>query len=215
MRRKQNQLSALKSKKAQKLSSRPREPIWRMPPSYKSQVVRNWTIRCDVASNANEQILTTAQLSGLLCVIATGAATSVYMADSWRLKRVDMWSWTPTIGTTVDIMLKYTDNGTAAGQGGPPCTAMDSSASMDVPAFVSLKPPKNSICSLWQDQTTASFNFLAYLCPQQAIMDLHFQMIIDDIDGLVAGPALVAATVGQLYHHPTGTLTPVQPLNRA
>lgn len=203
-----------KQQHSNKLSRRPREPIWKRPPSYKSQPVRSWTIRCDVAGNAAEQVITTFQMSSVLAVIGVTAGTSVFMSDSWRCKRIDLWGWTSTIGTTTDIMLKFADNGTAAGQGGPPCTVMDSSASIDDPAFVSLKPPKGSICSLWQDTGAASYNFFTYKCPQSGIMDIHFEFIIDDIGTLVVGP-VGTYVIGNIFHKQVQTLSPVSPLNNS
>jgi len=169
----------------------------------------------DVSANAAVQTLTAAQLASVVGIIATSATTSVFMSDSFRLKRVSMWSWTGTQGTTVDIMLKFSDTGNAAGQGGPPCVALDSSASMDVPAYVTLRPPKQSAQNLWQDcSTTNASPMLSYLSPQLAIMDLEFEFIIDDIGVTVAGPAIGGATLGTIYHHSVATLAAVTPLNR-
>jgi len=197
------------------VTDRPRPPRWELPPKYKSQIVRNWLVRCDVTANAAVQTLTAAQLGSLVGIIATSATTSVFLSDSFRLKRVSMWSWTGTPGTTVDIMLKYTDSGNSAGQGGPPCVEMDSSASADSPAYVTLRPPKDSVQNLWQDCAAGNTApILSYLSPQLAIMDLEFQFIVDDIGVTVAGPAIAGATLGTIYHHSIATLLPVTPLNR-
>jgi len=182
---------------------------------YKAQQVRNWKVRCDVTASASVQTLTAAQLGSVVGLIATSATTSVFMSDSFRLNRATMWSWTGTAGTTVDVMLKFTDTGNAAGQGGPPCVTMDSSASMDRPAYVTLKPPRNSSQNLWQDCSASNTApMLSYLSPQLAIMDLDFSFIIDDIGVTVSGPAIGGATLGTIYHHSVATLLPVTPLNR-
>lgn len=194
---------------------KPKQPIWLMPPPYKAQAVRQWRVRYDVTASASVQTLTAAQLASCVGIIATSATTSVFLSDSFRLKRATMWSWTGTAGTTVDVMLKFTDTGNAAGQGGPPCVAMDSSASMDRPAFVTLKPPRDSSQNLWQDCNAGNTApMLSYLSPQLAIMDLEFEFIVDDIGVTAAGPAIGGATLGSIYHHSVATLLAVSPLNR-
>lgn len=192
---------------------KPTPPIYLSPPPYKAQQVRSWVVRFDVSANGSSQTLTATQLAAMLGIIATSATTSVFLTDSFRLKRATMWSWTGTPGTTVDIMLKYSDAGNSAGQGGPPCVAMDSSASQDRPAFVTLAPPKNSSMNLWQD-TPATTVMLSYYSPQASILDLEFQFIIDDIGVAVAGPAIAGATLGNIYHKNAATCLVVQPLNR-
>jgi len=200
---------------AKKSVTRPRPPQWSMPPSYKAQAVRNWKVRMDVTANAAVQTLTAAQLASVVGIIATSATTSVFMSDSYRLRRVSLWSWTATQGTTVDIMLKFPDSGNSAGQGGPPCVVLDSSASMDRPAYVTLKPPRTSAQNLWQDCSASNTApVLSYLSPQLAIMDLEFEFIIDDLGVIVAGPAIGGATLGTIYHHSVATLQVVTPLNR-
>lgn len=169
----------------------------------------------DVTASASVQTLTAAQLCSVLGIIATSATTSVFLTDSFRIKRVSMWSWSGTPGTTVDIMLKFPDSGNSAGQGGPPCVTMDSSASADCPAYVTLRPPRQSVQNLWQDASaTNTAPMLSYLSPQLAIMDIEFEFILDDIGVTVAGPAIGGATLGTIYHHSVATLQAVTPLNR-
>jgi len=190
------------------------KPIWKSPPQYKAQPVRHWNLRYDVSASASVQTLTAAQLASMVGLIATSATTSVFMSDSFRLKCVRLWSWTNTAGTTVDIMLKFPDTGNSAGQGGPPCVKMDSSGSFDDPAFVELKPPKNSTAGLWHDcASTNTTPLLSYLCPQLGTADFDFEFIIDDIGVTPAGPVIAGATLGTIYHHNVATLTAVTPLN--
>lgn len=203
-----------KNSNAKKSQSKPQPPIYIQPPTYSAQSVRRWKVRMDVAANAAAQTMTSGHLSQVLGIVATSATTSTFLSDSFRLRRCSMWSWTGTAGTTVDIMLKYVDSGNGAGQAGPPCVRMDSSASMDRPAYVSIKPPRTSAQNLWHDCTTAGTNFLTYYSPQTAIMDLDFEFIVDDLGAPTAGPTLVSAVAGTIYHHSVLTLSVVNPLNR-
>jgi len=182
------------------------------PPTYQQQPIRRWTVRCDVAANAASQVITTAGLGGLLGVFATSAVASVYLCNSFRIRKIDMWSYTATIGTTVDINIKLSDTATAGGVGGPPQSIGDSSASIDKPAFVSLTPNNSSVYREWQNSAAAN-SFFSYYSPQQAIMDIHYEWWLDDLGATVAGPVLVGATLGNIYHKAIATLTVVQPLN--
>jgi hypothetical protein len=157
-------------------------------------------------------VITAAGLGGMLGVFATSATTSVYLCNSFRLKKVEMWSWTGTIGTTVDISLKISDTATAGGLGGPPQVQNDSSASVDKPAYVSLNPVNSSVYKEWQNSAAAN-SMIAYYSPQLSIMDFIFEFWIDDLGVTVAGPALAGATLGTIYHKSIATLTVVQPLN--
>lgn len=182
------------------------------PPAYKQQPIYKKMVRCDVAANAATQTVSAANLGSMLGVISTSATTSLFMCANFRLTKVEMWSWTATIGTTVDIELKYSDTNTAAGQCGPPQTVGDSSASVDRPAYCMLRPMRSNFFNNWQ--SVASTNtMLSWYSPQQAIMDLHFEWFIDDIGALQAGPALTGATTGTIYHHNIATLTAVGPIN--
>jgi len=182
------------------------------PKAYQQQPIYKKIVRCDVAANAATQTVTAANLGSMLGVISTSATTSLYMSQNFRLTKIEMWSWTGTIGTTVDIELKYSDANTAAGQCGPPQTVGDSSASVDRPAYCCLRPKKSNFFNNWQSVASTN-SMLSWYSPQLAIMDLHYEWFIDDIGALTAGPALTGATTGTIYHHNIATLTAVGPVN--
>jgi len=55
--------------------------------------------------------------------------------------------------------------------------------------------------------------------PVNSIVDIHYQFILDDIGMTTAGPALIGATAGNIYHHPitagAGTLGVIGQQNAA
>jgi len=193
--------------------TRPKEPIWLGPPAYKAQMIRPWMVRTSVAASGTEQTLTSFQLASMLGVISTSTTTSVFLTESFRLRRVRIWAITTSYGTPTEVMLKIADAATSGGQSGPPCTVMDSSASIDKPAFCELVIPETSIFARWQDVSSTN-SFLVYLANSEAVMDLHYEFIIDDLGTLVAGPAISAGTLGVIYHKDVATLTAAVPLNR-
>lgn len=158
------------------------------------------------------------QLAGALGVIATGATTSVFLADQIRVRRVCIWGPVTTAGTPVNVLLKFVDDPASNTQSGPPKSQQDSSISFDRPAYVCLEPPtdNSSIFSQWIDSSlTTTWIFLA--APPGSIMDIHFNFIVDDIGAPSAGPTLAAATAGTIYHKTftvgASTWTAVSPLN--
>jgi len=189
-----------------------KEPIWMGPPTYRQQSIRKWMIRCDVAANAASVVYTTAGMGAMLGVFATSAIASVYLCNSFRITKLQLWSWNSTIGTTVDINMKWSDTAFVGGEGGPPQSVGDSSASLDKPAYCSLVPPKTSIYNVWMNAAAAN-SLISIYSPQSAILDIHYEFWIDDLGANVAGPVLAGATLGNFYHKAVGSLTVVQPLN--
>jgi hypothetical protein len=115
-------------------------------------------------------------------------------------------------------MLKYADDPASNTQSGPPKTVSDTSISFDRPAYVCLEPPKDntSIFSQWFDSSLTT-TVVAWVLPAGTTIDFYFNFIIDDIGATSAGPTLIAATAGVIYHKAfvTGaaTITAVSPLN--
>lgn len=197
----------------------PPRPIALAPPPYQAQLNRSWVVRfsCGATGTVGAQ-MTAAQLAAALGVIATAATTSVFIADQIRLRRVCIWGPVATAGTPVNVMLKFVDDPTNNTQSGAPKTVQDSSISFDRPAYCCLEPPKDntSVFSQWIDSSLATpWIFLA--APPGSIMDLHFNFIVDDIGVTSAGPALIGATAGVIYHKTftvgASTWTAVSPLN--
>jgi len=194
-------------------------PINLAPPAYVSQENRTWMVRASTnATSTLSASLSMTQLAGLLGVIATGATTSVFLCDQFRLRRICVWAPVATAGTPVTCMLKYADDPASNTQSGAPKTVSDTSISYDRPAYCCLEPPKDntSIFSQWMDSSlTTSIVFV--VLPAGAIIDFYFNFIIDDIGVTSAGPTLIAATAGTIYHKSfaagAATITAVAPLN--
>jgi len=98
-------------------------------------------------------------------------------------------------------MLKYVDDPAATVTSGPPKTQSDSSVSFDRPAYCCLTPPKDnsSVFSQWLDSSLTTA-WIQVVAPAGSIMDIYYNFIIDDIGNTSAGPALAAATIGNVYH---------------
>lgn len=171
-------------------------------PDINVQPVRSWKIRfvnTGVAiSGAN---FTAANLSGLLGCIALSATTSTYFTNVFRLKRVQIWCY-PTGGlpcTVQGFFPNFPVSGTPFITG-PPKAITDTSLNPSRAAYISLTPPSNSsVFGKWIDSTsTAALLVLTY--PPDAIVEFDFNWIMDDVGLPSAGPTLVGATAGAIYH---------------
>jgi len=207
-----------KATKKSKFHPNPR-PINLAPPTYISQENRSWMVRCSTNATATlSAVITMAQLSAMLGIIATGATTSVFLADQFRLRRTCVWAPVATAGTPVTCMLKYVDDPASNTQSGAPRTVSDTSISFDRPAYCCLEPPKDntSIFSQWFDSSLTTA-VIAVVLPAGSTIDFYFNFIIDDIGVTTAGPTLIATTAGTVYHKlfaaGAATITAVSPLN--
>jgi hypothetical protein len=179
---------------------------------------RSWMIRCQSSAAVAASTITATQLAGMLGVIAVTTTTSSFLCDQFRLRRICIWGAVATAGTQVTCTLKYADDPASNTQSGAPRTQSDSSVSFDRPAYVCLEPPKDntSIFSQWSDSSLTTA-WVVLTCPAGAIIDFHFNWILDDIGATTAGPTLIGAVPGQVYHKSfvlgASTIGAVSPLN--
>jgi len=67
------------------------------------------------------------------------------------------------------------------------------------PAYISAKPPKNSLASFWQ--TAGTNNLVLLNAPQGTIIDINLSLTLDDNDdGAPAASTVSTATVGVHYY---------------
>jgi len=207
------------SKKSHKIKyNQPVRPVYLAPPHFNLQDNRTWVLRGVVSAGFVAQTITANLLAGFLGVIATGTTTSVFLCDQFRLKRICSWTPVVTAGTPVSSMMKYADDPASNTQSGAPRTQSDSSISFDRPAYCCLEPPKDntSIFSQWSDSSLTTA-WIVVSWPAGTVVDFYFNWILDDLGSTQAGPALIAATAGNIYHKSFtvggGTLGVVTPLN--
>jgi len=154
----------------------------------------------------------------MMAIIAATATTSLYFNDQFRLKRTCVWGPVATAGTPVSVMLKYADDPANTATSGNPLTQGDTSVSFDRPAYACLEPPKNatSLFNNWLD-SNQNIAVIVVSAPVGATLDFDFQFFVDDLGVPAAGPVLIGATPGIIYHKTQtfggSTLTIVTPLN--
>jgi len=194
-------------------------PVCLAPPQYQQQVVHGWKVRMILTgAPLAAQTLACNNLAQMMAVIATSATTSIYFNDQFRLKRTCVWGPVATAGTPVSVMLKYADDPANTATSGNPKTVGDTSVSFDRPAYACLEPPQNatSLFNNWLD-SNQTIAVIVISAPVGSTIDFDFQFFVDDLGTPAAGPVLIGATAGNVYHKTQtfggAVLTAVTPLN--
>jgi hypothetical protein len=176
------------------------------PSAFTAQAVRSFKIRMVASAAVSGYQVLMSDLGGMLGVIAKSATTSQYLSSLTRVRRITMWGPVATAGTPVTVQWTWSNNSEDFET--PPSTKMDTSVSYDHPAFLNLTPPKMSLSSKWHSSGLA--DALGVIgCPAGTTVDLDLDWVLCDGPSTpyVAGPTLIGATVGDIYHHPFSNFT--------
>jgi hypothetical protein len=174
------------------------------PPMIKAQVVRPFLVRCQ-ATGAVANNFSYNTLAGYLGVVATAATTSVFIAPCFRLTRVEIWTVQPAAGSVSTVELQWFN--TASDFVSPPVNISDSSQSSDHVGHIVAVPPSGSLADKWHTSTQTD-NVFSMNLASGGIVDFHFQWVLNDNETTYAGPTLVGATLGLIYHKIANNLTP-------
>ncbi len=136
----------------------------------------------------------------------TMATTSVLVIPyvrAVRIKKIRILSPVTTQGTS--ITLSMLPIGADTGQNSftiVPEMYLDTSASIDVPAFLSLTPSIETPLGSWHLSITnaSSSQLLQIVCPQGSTMDILFEYILNTVQSVPSYTRTIAAgTAGTLY----------------
>jgi len=178
------------------------------PQMIQIQSVRRFRVRTIASAAINGYQVLMTDIGALLGVIAKSATTSQFISSLTRLKSITLWGPVATAGTPVSVSLTWSNN--SEDFESPPSTKTDTSISFDHPAFMGLKPPKNSLCSKWHSSGLTDSLFV-FSVPAGATVDFEIDWVLCDGPNTpyVAGPTLIGATTGNIYHHPFSNLVPL------
>lgn len=204
----------LKQKKRSKQQA-PVRAVHLAPPSFQATPVKYMKIRGQTTAAFATRGYNVQQLASYCVGIvpqAAGAANTVHLAASFKIKRISIWGPVATAGTPVTVELRFPGTGAADGTTSPQVDASDSSVSFDRPAYATLKPKKTSLHGQWFNPTTTGFNFVEITGPQGSIIDIDFDFVLNEDGAPFAGAALGAGggtTIGGVFHLTLpGTLVP-------
>jgi len=178
------------------------QPTSLMPRPFRAQVVRSFLVRT-IANAAFNATILRSDLAALNGVIARTATTSFYHSGMCKLVKLEVWAPIAAAGTSVTTSIEWPPTAISLDFETPPVTFSDTSVSFDRPAHLQQHPPRRSIASEWWD-TTSTSALINFACPTGSTVDFLIDWVMDDgpVPFQHVGPVLVAATPGQLYHHP-------------
>jgi hypothetical protein len=111
------------------------------------------TMRFDVPANpSNPYVISTLDLFNLL-LVGDGSNSAYPIISALRLRKVRMYAVQQVIGNTFTpayVSVEFSISNTPGNVGIKPTTHSDKSLSQAIPAQLSVKPPPNSSCSMWQ-----------------------------------------------------------------
>lgn len=175
-------------------------------PRIRSNVIVNHRFRFSATAAIAGSSITADNVLGTLGVIGTVVnTTAVQINRSFRISKLEIWS--PSLSNAVSTC--SVDWASAVVQS-TNLEFSDTTINVSEPAYISCRPPKQSLASFWQ---LSSSNVLFTLnCPIGSIVDMHVESVLND-SATVTTVALAAVALGAIYYLSlnagTNTLVPV------
>lgn len=144
--------------------------------------------------------LTIADLLNQFLVAQTSVLANTYVR-AVRIRKIRILSPVTTQGTSVTLSIqpRGIDSGNNSFNAVPE-RYLDTSASIDIPAYIALKPSMESPLGSWHYNTTVSTNLAAIIAPKGSTMDISFEFILNTEDPASGYTVTIAAaTAGTLY----------------
>lgn len=172
------------------------------PPEMVSSPIYTRRLRYRIGSNISQESFSNNDLCrGLGGVIAVTAILGYPVCASVKLKQIEMWSPTPTMGSNVTAALQWDTSGANGDFAGPSQIVSDSSMDPSRPAYVKGRPPKLTLCGFWKSTALNDTDRIAIItCPSGSIIDFIIQFTTNEALGPSASLVLVGATPGGYYH---------------
>lgn len=186
-----------------------RHPILALP-EFNNAPINQKCVRF-VASSAIAANLTIQNcLDQFMMQVST--ALGVCYIRAFRIKLLRILSPVQTQGTSVTVLVRpiAVDGGNNSFNAVPESFA-DTSASIDVPAFIKIKPKIDTPLGSWHFSNTTDANLVSVVAPLGSTMDIIFEYILNN--EYVASTytnTLVSGTVGTLYsRNVLGSFVPI------
>ncbi len=171
------------------------------PPSIPGNVVITRRFRFSADNFLNNAPVTTAEVLSALGVLAVTSTSAYRLAQSARIKEVEIWQ-TPVANTSTNIELTWSQDA----QFGPNMQFTASALSTAAPAHLKLRPPKDSNASFWFNAGTTSTVLFTVSVSEFAIVDLVVEYMIFDKSATASTTASGTGLVpGAIYYGPLAT----------
>jgi hypothetical protein len=169
-------------------------------PEIISAPIQKTTRRFITASAISGSAITIADLLNQF-LVATTSILGVSYLRMVRIKRIRMLCPVTTQGTSIGCKFQPStvDSGNNSFNSCGEVFA-DTSASIDIPAYLALEPKLTTPLGSWHYSTTVSTNLLIVSCPPGTTMDIQFEYILNTDNSVSAYTvALSGAVSGTLY----------------
>jgi hypothetical protein len=134
-------------------------------------------------------------------MVQVSTALGVCYVKALRIKAIRFLAPVTTQGTSVT--LKITPVGvdsSANNYNSVPETYMDTSSSIDIPAYIKLKPSLSTPLGSWHYSNSVSSAVMLVTCPAGTTMDILYEFILNSEFGASSYTnTLVTGTVGDMY----------------
>lgn len=128
-------------------------------------------------------------------VIATSSTVGTAIAQSARVRRVEIWSPVASQGSATTCSVLF-----PSATQSPAMEFSDSTMNVSYPAHVNVRPPKDALCSFWVNDNN-DIRLFTITAPAGSIVDVYVDVILRDASGASGTTAvLVGATVGDMYY---------------
>lgn len=167
------------------------------PPMYTSQPVRSRMIRFKSDTSSSRVDITSGDLISACGVVATTATTANRVCKAVRLRKIEIWGTPPPTGSSSHVIVDWAPSSQSYGNDS---AVSGTSLSPITPVYVTATPPRNALASFWLSAGGATQDIVTITCPDESIMDFHFDYVLaDGVTEVTANIAVVSATVGQYY----------------
>ncbi len=186
------------------LSQNKRFPIISLPDIL---VIQRHRLRLRYINNggAVNGNMTTVDCANFLMMAAT-TTSLVSLIKASRIRKIQALSPVTTQGTSVT--LTFQPDGVDTSRNSFNCLPeafLDTSASIDVPAYLCLKPSISTPLGSWHlsDSGAASVSLLTITAPAGTTLDIEWEFTLNEFGANTSTTATVAgASVGSIYHRP-------------
>jgi hypothetical protein len=174
------------------------------PTQFKSNVTLSHKYRFTASAAVNEAMTDTALLAAM-GGIAYDATHIALFTESFRLKKVEVWSSPASQGANSTCSVDWVGFGNT-----PNIEFSDTTLSVNRNAHVVCAPPSQSLAKFWQKATGTSLFTL--VCPINSIVEISVDQVLSDQEVALSTATVVTAVAQHIYYlgaDPSRLLIPV------
>jgi len=129
-----------------------------------------------------------------LVMNASGSTANYRLLSGFRLKSVEIWASTATLGAVTTASVEWTS------ENGPTTVHSDSSVGTAEPLHVLARPPPNSLAGFWSVTGVNEASVLCFIAvPANAVVDITYDAIFQNGEAAVLVTTTASGVAGTVY----------------